>query len=161
MMAEDKKVTSEIKPSQNQGGDEAGDMQDLADELSAAAHQHKGLKTLVLVLGLVLVALFAFVVYAIANRAAESLMSLEDPVAEPPIAEGATPVGDTENAGATGELAGETGHGYHLLRPEGSELMSVSGNARELVFHFRDNRGGDLVILLDRATGRQTQVTVP
>ncbi|WP_262691061.1 hypothetical protein [Kordiimonas aestuarii] len=153
MMAEDKKVTSEINPSENQGFDESGNMQQLGEELSTVADQHRGLKTIVLVLGLVLVALFAFVVYAIANRAAESLMELEKPAGDTPIA-AMEAVPDM----AAGALAAGD---YHVMRPEGSELMSVTGNARELIFHFRDGAGGDLVILLDRSSGRQTQVKVP
>ena len=148
MMAEDQKVTSEIDEKKLSSPGSKADMERVAEELSAAADQHKGLKRLVLVLGLVLLALFAFVVYAIANKAAESLIELEAPVDEMPIA--AAPV-----------LNGLAAEGFAVVRPEGSTLVSVSGNARELIFHFRDNSGADHIILVDRQTGTQTPVRVP
>ncbi|WP_020399949.1 hypothetical protein [Kordiimonas gwangyangensis] len=148
MMAEDKKVTSEIDEKKLSSPGSKADMERVAEELSAAADQHKGLKRLVLVLGLVLLALFGFVVYAIANRAAESLMELEAPADETPIA--SAPV-----------LSGIAADDFAIMRPAGSTLVSVSGNARELIFHFRDNTGADHIILVDRQTGTQTPVRVP
>jgi hypothetical protein len=147
MMAEDKKVTSEIDEKKLSSPGSKADMERVAEELSAAADQHKGLKRLVLVLGLVLLALFGFVVYAIANRAAESLMELEAPADETPIA--SAPV-----------LSGLVADDFAVMRPEGSTLVSVSANARELIFHFRDAAGADHVILVDRQTGSQTPVRV-
>lgn len=150
MMAEDKKVTSEIEEKQNLQV-HAGDMAQVAEELGAVADQHRGLKTLVLVLGLVLLALFVFVVYAIANRAAESFLTLEEPAQELPIAA-------MESEPQMGALAAGD---FRVSRPEGSTLVSVTGNARELIFHFRDRGGKDLVILVDRESGHQTPVHVP
>jgi len=150
MLAEDKKVTSEIEEKQNLQAD-AGGMERVAEELGTVADQHRGLKTLVLVLGLVLLALFVFVVYAIANRAAESFLTLEEPAAEFPIAAAEAP----PQMGAL--VAGD----FAVSRPEGSTLVSVTGNARELIFHFRDAAGSDLVVLVDRASGQQTPIRVP
>jgi hypothetical protein len=150
MLAEDKKVTSEIEEKQNLQAD-AGGMERVAEELGTVADQHRGLKTLVLVLGLVLLALFVFVVYAIANRAAESFLTLEEPAAELPIAAAEAP----PQMGAL--VAGD----FAVSRPEGSTLVSVTGNARELIFHFRDAAGSDLVVLVDRASGQQTPIRVP
>ncbi len=151
MMAEDKKVTSEIEEKKYSSARTDGGMDRVAEELGSVADQHRGLKRLVLVLGLVLLALFAFVVYAIANRAAESFLELSDPAEEAPVAA-------TEADPVTGALASGD---FKVRRPEGSTLVSVTGNARELIFHFRDATGGDLVVLVDRASGKQTPVQVP
>ena len=151
MMAEDQKVTPEIDENQHSSTGEAGGMDRLAEELGTVADQHRGLKTLVLVLGLVLLALFGFVVYAIANRAAESFISLEDPQPETPIATAAP-------APVTGALAAGD---FEVNRPAGSTLIAVTGNTRELIFHFRDTSGTDHVILVDRESGTQTPVRVP
>jgi hypothetical protein len=150
MLAEDKKVTSEIEEKQNLHED-AGGMERVAEELSTVADQHRGLKTLVLLLGLVLLALFVFVVYAIANRAAESFLTLEEPAAELPIAA----------ADAPPQMAALVAGDFAVSRPEGSTLVSVTGNARELIFHFRDAAGSDLVVLVDRTSGTQTPIRVP
>ncbi|WP_417450547.1 hypothetical protein [Kordiimonas sp.] len=153
MMAEDKKVTSEIHSSHNQDGEVLGGMEQVTEELQSVANQHRGLKMLVLVLGLVLIALFAFVVYAIANRAAESFLSADEPAAESPVA-------SDEESGVEGSDAFTEGD-FSVARPAGTELLSVTGTPAELIFHFRDRSGGDLIVLLDRVSGQQTVVSVP
>ncbi|WP_417458674.1 hypothetical protein [Kordiimonas sp.] len=156
MMREDEKVTPQMNRSDETAG-EGGSMQDVVDELGAVADQHKGLKTLVLVLGLVIIALFIFVVYAIATKATEQLIALDNGEKQP-IAEVA-PTTPAPQKALTSDIiaAGD----YHVVRPEGSELLSAIANERELLLHFRRADGSDTLILVDRASGKQTPVSVP
>ncbi|WP_417460208.1 hypothetical protein [Kordiimonas sp.] len=156
MMREDEKVTPQMNRNDETTG-EGGSMQDVADELSAVADQHKGLKTLVLVLGLVIVALFIFVVYAIANKATEQLIALDNGE-DQPIAEAAPSTPQPSQAAVSDVISAGN---YRVVRPAGSELLSAIASERELLLHFRRADGSDTLILVDRVSGKQTPVSVP
>ena len=129
---------------------EDGDVGQVIDELGNIADQHRGLKTLVLVLGLVIIALFVFVVYAIANRAAEAFLSIEEP----------QKIAAEQTMTGTAGTASVSGADLTVARPDGGELVSASANGGELVLHFRHTDGSDTVVILDRSSGKQSRVTV-
>ncbi|MBL4788198.1 MAG: hypothetical protein JKY60_03840 [Kordiimonadaceae bacterium] len=48
---------------------------------------------------------------------------------------------------------------YTVTRPAGSQLVNVSSASAEITFHFT-GPDGDIIILLDRKTGRESRVTI-
>lgn len=120
--------------------------QDSAVADDEVAPNYRGMKMLVIGLGIAIVGMLALIVYTISQRAAAGLLG--------------------EGAETQAEMQVESGaqaipSGQHTLnRPDGAELVSVNAAGAELVFHFRSD-AGDMVIVLDRRTGKQTTVTVP
>jgi len=48
-----------------------------------------------------------------------------------------------------------------IARPEGAELISYAPNGLEIVLRFKMADGSDLLLAVNRATGKQTRLTIP
>jgi len=48
-----------------------------------------------------------------------------------------------------------------IVRPEGAELISYAPNGLEIVLRFKMTDGSDLLLAVNRATGKQTRLTIP
>ncbi|NVJ99671.1 MAG: hypothetical protein HWE25_16090 [Alphaproteobacteria bacterium] len=107
-----------------------------------AAPNFRGLKILVIALGVGIVGMLGLIVYTISQRAAAGLIG-DDTT---PVAEIVVPV--------------EKATDFIVDRPKGSELVSVEVRGIEMIFHFRTD-GADTVIILNRNSGEQSVVTVP
>lgn len=115
-----------------------------ADEDAAPAY--RGLKALVIGLGLGIVAMLGLIFYTIGERAAESLLAEEG--APPPATVAAVePVATTAMAD------------LEVARPEGGRLVASSVAGNDLLLHFR-TAAGDILIIVNRTTGEQTRVRI-
>lgn len=104
----------------------------------------RGLKVLVILLGIGIAGMLALITYTISQRAAETLSGDE-------------PATATVTAPAEAALYLEN----HLVeRPTGATLLSVTVNGPELVLHF-EGEAGDTIVTLDRRTGKQTRIEIP
>jgi len=108
-----------------------------------AAPSYRGLKALVIGLGLGIVAMLGLIFYTIGERAADSLLVEEE----------STPVAVPEPV-ATAAMAD-----LQVTRPEGGTLVAASVAGGELLLHFR-TASGDILILVNRTTGAQTRVRI-
>ncbi len=123
--------------------DEKNVTPDHSDSSEEAVPSNRGLKAVVIGLGLGIVAMLGLIFYTIAERAAESFL-VEDDATEISRASDAVPL--------LPEL--------QVARPVGSELVSVSSVRDELLLHFRMETG-DVIIAVNRATGEQTRLDIP
>ncbi|NVJ70949.1 MAG: hypothetical protein HWE08_11375 [Alphaproteobacteria bacterium] len=134
MMPQDEKVTPKNAAQDNSPAGEEG-----------AVPNYRGLKILVIALGVAIAGMLALIVYTISQRMAEGLIEGEVVEAE----QGTEVVGVVEDY-----------LNFSIERPKGAELVAVTASGRDLVFHFRSDLG-DTVITLDRRTGAQSRVDVP
>jgi len=137
MTAEYKNVTSDVTPNSA-----AEDQEDIRAPM--------WLKMVVLFLGLGIIGMLGLIGYKIMSggddKASKSaVVGTETSTAVPLVQGVASPV----KFGA-----------YTVRRPAGSELVRVSSSPAEITFHF-DGPEGDIIILLDRKTGRESRVSVP
>lgn len=134
MMPQDEKVTlKNAAPDNSPAGEED------------AVPNYRGLKILVIALGVAIAGMLALIVYTISQRMAGELIEGEA----------------VESEHATEAVAVVEGYGnFSIERPKEAELVAVTASGRDLVFHFRSDLG-DTVITLDRRTGAQTRVDVP
>ncbi len=123
--------------------DEKNVTPDHADSGEEATANYRGLKALVIGLGVGIVAMLGLIFYTIAERAAESMLA-EDK--EPQVSQAFEPVSSLSE--------------LEISRPDGSELVSVSSSGGELLLHFRSETG-DMIIAVNRSTGEQTRVHIP
>ena len=144
MAAEEPKVTPDepnVAPNMNTGEEEF-------PELKAP----KGLKYLTIGLGLAIVFMIGLILYKLAETTGDALSGGDE---EAPQAAASQPA-SLAPAAAQVSYAGVT---YDVERPAGAELVSVTTNGAEIIFHFRSD-AADIVTILDRRTGAITKVNV-
>ncbi len=118
------------------------------------------LKVLVVALGIAIVALLGLIIWKV--------MAGDHKKKAPPqvTAERGSLVGGIEVQG----LAPQTLQGvlYQtdfsdliLRRPEGGQLVSYTPNGLEIILHFKMADGTDQLLIINRATGKESRITIP
>ena len=117
----------------------------------------RGLKILVIVLGIAIVVMLALIIFKIADNVTKTVASDAGENGTDTPAQVYQPAGD---AGTAGQSVQTKSGLWTVNRPQGMTLKSVSTSEGETQLHF-SGTGGDVIILLDTKSGKEQRINVP